>query len=269
MASTFGFIGTGNMGGALASALAQTVDHSQIFLANRTRAKAEKLAESLGVQVSDNATVAKTCTYVVLGVKPQMMAETLADIKPVLAARKDAFVLVSMAAALTMETIQEYAGGAYPVIRIMPNTPVAVGEGVIMYCYTANAESFVPEFVKGFAAAGLVDHIGEENIDAGCVVTGCAPAFADMFMEGMAESAAKIGLPQEKIAQYVAQMLLGSAKLALKSGEEFSALRIKVCSPGGSTIEGVKKLQELSFTDVVGEAVAASYRRTLEMKGKK
>ncbi|HJJ35546.1 MAG TPA: pyrroline-5-carboxylate reductase [Methanocorpusculum sp.] len=268
MEPSFGFIGTGNMGGALAVALAKTVSPSAIYLANRTRAKAETLASRIGAKVSDNATIAKSCTYVVLGVKPQMMEETLAELRPILAARTDEFVLVSMAAALSTITIQTYAGGSYPVIRIMPNTPVGVGEGVIMYCYTGNAKPFAPGFASSFSAAGLVDEIDEQYIDAGSVITGCAPAFADMFMEGMAEGAEKIGLPKEKIPQYVAQMLLGSAKLALESGEEFSALRIKVCSPGGSTIEGVKKLQELEFTRVIGEAVSASYHRTLEMKGK-
>lgn len=268
MDATFGFIGTGNMGGALAVALAKTVSPSAIYLANRTHAKAETLASRIGAKVSDNTTIARSCRYIVLGVKPQMMEETLAELRSVLGARTDNFVLVSMAAALMTSTIQAYAGGSYPVIRIMPNTPVGVGEGVVMYCYTDNAKSFVPVFTESFSAAGLIDEIDEQYIDAGCVITGCAPAFADMFMEGMAEGAAKIGLPKEKIPQYVAQMLLGSAKLALESGEEFSSLRVKVCSPGGSTIEGVKKLQELDFTRVVNEAVAASYRRTLEMKGK-
>ena len=268
MNTTFGFIGTGNMGGALVRALSKQISPSDIFLSNRTRAKAEALAKETGAQVSDNESIAVSCGYIVLGVKPQMMEETLAPLRPVLAARKDAFVLVTMAAALSCRTIQTYAGGDYPVIRMMPNTPVGVGEGVIMYCSTENARSFVPYFAESFSAAGLVDEISEEFIDAGCVITGCAPAYADMFMEGMIEGARAIGFPEEKIVPYVEQMLLGSAKLAIKTGEDPAALRVKVCSPGGSTIEGVKKLQELDFCGTIKEAAVASYKRTLEMKGK-
>ena len=262
----FGFIGTGNMGGALASALAKKIPGKEILLANRTRAKAEELAKKLGADTGENAEVAASCKYIMLGVKPQMMKETLGAISSVLAERKDEFVLVSMAAALTCKTIQEYAGCDFPVIRIMPNTPVSVGEGVIMYCSTENAKQYTAYFAECFSEAGLVDAIDEEYIDAGCVVTGCAPAYADMFMEGMIEGALEIGLPKDKIRRYVEQMLLGSAKLALESGEEPSALRVKVCSPGGSTIEGVKKLQELNFCGIVKEAAVASYKRTLEMK---
>lgn len=268
MTITFGFIGTGNMGGALAVALAKTVNPSSIYLANRTKEKAETLASQIGAHVSDNKKIAASCTYIILGVKPQMMKETLAELAPVLAKRTDAFVLVSMAAALTTDTIQDYANGTYPIIRIMPNTPVRVGEGVIMYCNTESARPYIHDFTKSFAAAGLVDAIDEQHIDAGSVITGCAPAYADMFMEGMAIGAEKIGLPKEKIVKYITQMLLGSAKLAQNSEDDFSTLRIKVCSPGGSTIEGVKKLQNLEFTTAIASAVSASYNRTLEMKGK-
>ena len=268
MNKTFGFIGTGNMGGALALALSKKVSPSDIFLSNRTREKAEALASKIGAQVSDNASIAASCGYIVLGVKPQMMEETLEPLRAVLASRKDEFVLVTMAAALTCSTIQEFAGGDYPVIRMMPNTPVSVGEGVVMYCYTENARAYAPYFAESFAAAGLVDEISEEFIDAGCVITGCAPAYADMFMEGMRDGAKAIGFPEDKIVRYVEQMLLGSAKLALETGEDPASLRVKVCSPGGSTIEGVKKLQELEFCRIIKEGALASYKRTLEMKGK-
>ena len=128
---TYGFIGTGNMGGALARAAAATVENRRdLWLANRTMTKAAALADELGATVADNEAIAKECDYILLGVKPQLMGEMLASIAPVLKERTTPFCLISMAAGLTVERLQEMAGGAYPVIRILPNTAVAVGEGV-------------------------------------------------------------------------------------------------------------------------------------------
>ena len=126
-----GFLGCGNMGGALAGACAKRTKH--ILLANRTPAKAEALAAELNCQAADNRAVAERCDLIFLGVKPQMMGALLAELAPVLSARQDRFVLVSMAAGLTIGTIRAMAGGNYPVIRIMPNTPAAIGEGMILY----------------------------------------------------------------------------------------------------------------------------------------
>ena len=137
---TYGFIGTGNMGGALARAAAKAVEvRSSIVLANRTPEKAARLADEIGASVADNLTVARECDYILLGVKPQMMADMLAEIAPALQERTTPFVLLSMAAGLTIQRIREMAGGDYPVIRIMPNTAVAVGEGVTMYCCSGPA----------------------------------------------------------------------------------------------------------------------------------
>ena len=129
---TYGFIGTGNMGGALATAVAKR--GMDIFLANRTPEKAETLAAKIGATVTDNLTIANTCDYIFLGVKPQMMAETLMPLQQTFATRSTPFVLVSMAAGLTISAIQKMAGGDYPVIRIMPNTACAVGAGMTLYC---------------------------------------------------------------------------------------------------------------------------------------
>ena len=110
MNNTFGFISTGNMGGAVARAAAKTMAGEQIFLCNRTMAKAENLAAELGCKTATADEIAAQCGYIILGVKPQMMKELLYTLAPVLAARKDEFVLVSMAAGLTMAQLQEMAG---------------------------------------------------------------------------------------------------------------------------------------------------------------
>lgn len=130
----YGFIGCGNMGGAVARAVCRGVGPENVVLANRTPAKAEALAEALGCRAATNDVVAQDCDVIFLGVKPQMMADMLAGIAPILAKRSGRFVLVTMAAGLSMARVREMAGGAYPIIRIMPNTPVSLGAGMTQYC---------------------------------------------------------------------------------------------------------------------------------------
>ena len=262
MQHTFGFIGTGNMGGALACAAAKAVDPDRIFLTNKTRAKADALAEKLGAHVSTTAEISHSCTYLFLGVKPQMMADLLAEMAPVLAARSDRFILVSMAAGLTMETIRAMAGGSYPVIRIMPNTPVSVGEGVILYDATPDvAEEELALFLTALRKGGLLDRLPEHLIDAGSAVAGCGPAFADLFLEALADGGVACGLPRAKALAYAAQMLKGAAALQLESGAHPGQLKDAVCSPGGSTIAGVRALEQRAFRAAAMEAVEAAYQK--------
>ena len=134
-----GFIGTGNMGGALASAAARSGE-VEVLLANRTKVKAETLAERIGAVVSSNEIVAREADHIFLGVKPQMIVDVLKGIAPALKERKSAPVLISMVTGLDIARIQELAGGDYPVIRIMPNMPAAVGEGVIFYACSGNCD---------------------------------------------------------------------------------------------------------------------------------
>lgn len=264
---SFGFIGTGNMGGALAKAAAKAIKN--ICLSNKTAAKAEALAVELGCKAVSVAEAAKNSGYIFLGVKPQIMADLLKQIAPILAARADEFVLVSMAAGVTMADIRAMAGRDYPVIRIMPNTPVAVGEGVILYDTTENV---TPEMIQGFCDglqyAGLLDRLPEKLIDAGSAVAGCGPAFACLFMEALADGGVACGLPRAKAMEYAAQMLLGTAALALESGQHPGQLKDAVCSPGGSTIAGVRALEQGGFRAAAMNAVDAAYRRTKEL-GKK
>lgn len=263
---TFGFIGTGNMGGALATAAAKVIPAENILLSNRTPEKAAALASELGCKASSVETVAATAGYIFLGVKPQVMAVLLAEIAPVLAAREDDFVLVSMAAGLTMADIRRMAGADCPVIRIMPNTPVAVGSGVILYDATENvSDDALAQFCDGMSAGGMLDRLPEKLIDAGSAIAGCGPAFACLFLEALADGAVACGLPRDKALIYGEQMLLGTAKLALESGQHPGKLKDAVCSPGGSTIAGVGALEEGNFRGSAMNAVKAAYKRTKEL----
>lgn len=260
-----GFIGCGNMGGALARAVCKSTGATSVVLANRTPAKAEALANELRCLVSDNQTVAAACDWIFLGVKPQMMADMLADIAPTLEDRESPFVLVTMAAGMTCETIAQLAGGDYPVVRIMPNTPAAIGKGMIQVCSRGVSEEQMAEFTAMLAPAGLLDPIDEKLIDAASSVSGCGPAFVYLFIEALADGGVACGLPRAKAMQYAAQMVAGSAEMVLQSGQHPGALKDAVCSPGGTTIQGVRALEANGLRSAAMEAVIAAYEKTLKM----
>lgn len=260
-----GFIGCGNMGGAIAKAVCAVAEPSRVFLANRTPAKAEKLAAALGCNTATNAAVFSGCELIFLGVKPQMMAGVLAEAAPLLAQRTDRFVLVTMAAGLTMAQINRMAGGEYPILRIMPNTPAALGMGMIQYCSAGVTDAELSEFLQLMAPAGRLDALDEHLIDAASGVSGCGPAYAYLFIEALADGGVACGLPRAKAMEYAAQMLAGSAQMVLQTGQHPGALKDAVCSPGGSTIQGVRTLEERAFRGAVMDAVIAAFNKNRDL----
>lgn len=266
MFNTIGFIGCGNMGGAMARAVRMSAPEVELFFANRSPEKAQALASELAGQVQTNEWVAQNCSLIFLGVKPQLMGDVLSDLAPVLAGRTDRFVLLTMAAGLTTHTIREMAGGEYPVARIMPNTPCAIGSGVVQLCCLDVVDGEREELKLLLSGAGLVDELDEGLIDAACAVSGCGPAFAYMFLDALAQGGISCGLNEDKALLYAAKMLEGAAKLAQQSEKTPAELRQAVCSPGGATIQGVHALERAKFPEIVAEAVKAAYQRTLELK---
>lgn len=262
MFQSIGFLGTGQMGGALARAAVKGAQGARVLLANRTPAKAQALADQLGCQATDNQTVAAQCQLIFLGVKPQMMEGLLKSIAPVLAGRKDRFVLASMAAGLTARRIQELAGADYPVIRLMPNTPAEVGAGVIQFCGVDVEPGELKDFQTLLAPAGLVDQVDEGLIDAACALSGCGPAFCALLAEALADGAVACGLPRDKARRYAAQTMEGTAKLMRQTGQHPGAVKDAVCSPGGSTIQGVRVLEANGFRAAAIDAVIAAFEKT-------
>ncbi len=261
-----GFIGAGNMGGALAAATARAVGGENLLIADLDTQKAADLAATIGAATADGDTVAAQCDYIFLGVKPQVMEAALTALRPVWATRGEKPVLISMAAGLTVACIQDWSGGM-PVIRIMPNTPVAVGEGMTLYTLSADVTAAQKaDFVAMMAASGRISELPESLIDAGCAVSGCGPAFAYLFMEALAAGGAEKGLDPALALEYAAQTVLGAAKMVQQTGRDPIALKDAVCSPGGATLQGVRALDEGGFRTVTMSAVDAAYRRTLEMK---
>ena len=170
---------------------------------------------------------------------------------------------------LVLESLQALLGAYNPIIRIMPNTPVGVGEGMIVWCASANAIKADKElFLDVLAHAGTLDELPESLIDAATAVMGCGPAFVDLFIEALADGGVKCGLPRDKALTYATQMVLGSAKLVKESGKHPAELKDAVCSPGGSTIAGVAALEDGAFRASVIDAVESAFVRTKELSGK-
>ena len=253
-----GFIGAGNMGSALASAASHT-EGVTLYISDTNEAKCKELATALNAKVSTNAEIASECDYVFLAVKPQHIAAVIDEFKDALGSG----TIVSMAAGVSVGKLEAYFGKAVPIIRIMPNTPVAVGSGVILSSpnklVTKKTEA---EFLTLLKHAGEIDIIDEELIDAGTAVSGCSPAFVYMFIDALTKGGAEAGLDRNKAQLYAAKTLIGAATLLLESGKTPEELRIAVCSPGGSTIEGVRALESGNLYELVSGAVKASYEKT-------
>lgn len=264
--ATLGFIGTGNMGGALARAACKSIPCDQVFLANRTPEKARALAEELNCFTADNEAIAENADLIFLGVKPQMMEDLLAELRPVLEKRESRFLLISMAAGLTIPRIQELAGKEYPVIRIMPNTPSAIGEGMIFYdCSAQVTPQDTQVFLASLSGAGRLAPLADRLMDAGSAVAGCGPAFADLFLEALADGGVACGLPRALAMESAAQMMIGAAKLMLETGKHPGQLKDEVCSPGGATIQGIRTLEEAGFRGAVMDAVIAAWEKSVDL----
>ncbi len=258
----YGFIGCGNMGGALARALANTT--KDIMLSDFIPEKAEALAGELGCKFGTNKDIAENCDRIFLGVKPQVMRETLAEISDILKATKP--LLITMAAGLKTDTITDTLGEMLPVIRIMPNTPVSVGAGMILYCRNSLvSDDVLDSFVADMKYSGTLDLIDEDLIDAGCSVSGCGPAFMFMFIDALSRGGVSCGLKSEQAIKYAANTMLGAAKLLLSSDKTPEELKQAVCSKGGSTIMGVNAFEDGGLYELAQKAVEASYKRNIEL----
>ena len=262
-----GFIGCGNMGSALASAAIKAVGCKDIYVSDFLPEKAQEFCDATGANVSANEEIAKECDYIFLGVKPQVMDKTIDGINHILKNRADDFTVVTMAAGLSIDAIEKMIGAHVPVIRIMPNTPCRVGEGVVLYSTNDRISALKTEaFEKILSKCGTVDRIPENLIDAASAVSGCGPAFVYLFIEALADGGVLCGLPRNKALIYAAQTVKGAAEMVLETGAHPGALKDAVCSPGGTTIEGVKALEDGGFRANAMEAVAAAYEKTLKLK---
>lgn len=249
-----GFIGAGNMGGALALAAMKKVGGDKVSVACSSEASTAAHAEEI---TADSR-------YVFLGVKPQMLRSVVQSLEKPL--HEADTVFVSMIAGVSLDTLRQLLGADKKIIRIMPNTPCAVGQGLILYAANGRvSEDELCAFRELMAPAGALDELNEHLIDAASAVSGCGPAYAYLFIEALADGGVKNGLPRAKAQRYAAQMLLGSAEMVLRTGRHPGQLKDEVCSPGGSTIAGVAALERSGFRSACIEAVDAAVEKTKQL----
>ena len=259
-----GFIGCGNMGGALARAVAKAVGGDYVAVNDYFAEKAQVLANECGASVLSAQEIAQKSKFIVLGVKPQNMQQTISAFAENLKANQDA-VVITMAAGISISAIRAFIGADLPVIRIMPNTPALVGEGMILYDCVGVSPADEQAFKNAFAKAGVLDKLPEDKIDAASALSGCGPAFVYAFAEALADGAVECGVPRDKAQTYAAQTILGAGKMLLEFGHP-ADLKDAVCSPGGTTIAGVHALEKGGFRSAAMDAVLSAYKRTLELK---
>lgn len=260
-----GFIGTGNMGGAIAQSVAkQDVD---VVLSNFMKAEAENLSQKIGKGVhATNAEIAATCQVIFLGVKPYQLLNLLESLEAEITKNPEA-LWVSMSAGLTLEDISQYLPNTAGLIRMMPNTPVSIGQGMTTFSVkpsdraTHDQETFTYLMAKSGKLLSLPEHL----IDAATGISGCGPAFVYQFIEALADAGVQNGLQRADAIQLAAQTVLGAAQLVLESGQHPAVLKDQVTSPGGSTVAGVVALEEKGFRHASISAVNVAIKRTKEL----
>lgn len=266
-----GFIGIGNMGGAILSGYATTEEseNHQLMAYDMNEelcSKAKSAIPGLEICESGSALCSKA-DLIILGVKPQVIEGVLEEIKGGYDTSK---TVVSMAAGVDMAVIEKYLGNDAKVIRIMPNTPAKVGEAMIAICRNANVMPAVFNAAKEiFNSIGIAKEVEESLIDCVIGVSGSSPAYTYMYIEALTDAAEANGMERAKARVFAAQAVLGAAKMVLESSETLEQLRINVCSPNGTTIEAVNKLFENGFMDKVKEGFQAAVDRSIEMAEEK
>lgn len=262
-----GFIGVGNMGGAIMRGAFQSgfLTPYETMAYDVSEKQLTALTEAYPIQVAEsNAQLAKECEWIILAVKPVYMRGVLDEIQKYVHNRK----VISIAAGWTMDMLIDALGkdNSAQVLRVMPNTPALVGEGYTALCeettFTKQAMIWAKEL---FSTLGMVQVLPERLFDAVVAVSGSSPAYVFMFIEAMADAAVKQGMPRKMAIQAAAQAVLGSAKMVLETKEHPAALKDNVCSPAGTTIEAVETLERKGFRAAIMEAMDVCARKNRKM----
>lgn len=261
-----GFIGCGNMGGAMmhgiiSSGKCQACD---IMTSDKSKEALEVRKSELGVNITtDNKAVAEFADILFLSVKPQFYHSVIEEIKDCV--NKDK-IIVTIAPGKTLEWLLSEFGKELKIIRTMPNTPAMVGEGMMGMCPNKNVldedMALIRDICSGFSSTEV---ISENLMDVVTAVSGSSPAYVFMFIEAMADAAVADGMPRAQAYKFAAQAVLGSAKMVLDTGKHPGELKDMVCSPGGTTIEALRVLEEKGMRSAVFEAMKACVRKSRGM----
>lgn len=260
-----GFIGMGNMGRAiLAGALKEFPKEDMVFSAKTLETK-KKVYEQTGVEYTDsNAECANKCKYLILAVKPQFYDEVLKGIRYMVTPEH---VIISLAPGKTIEQLKDNLGHDKRIVRVMPNTPAMIGEGMTgISCRKEELSEVELDMLRRiFSACGKAEFIDERLMNAVVCASGSSPAFVYMFIEALADSAVRYGMPRKQAYIFAAQAVKGAAAMVLETGEHPGVLKDQVCSPAGTTIEGVAALEACGMRDAVMKASDAVYKKCTDM----
>lgn len=266
MKKTIGFIGCGNMGRAIAEGIlkAGAVSGENMYISDHHPDRLKTLEDTYHVHLTAQAETVAISDILVLGVKPHMYHDLIEEIRDQV---KEDVIIVDIAAGQTIENVQHMFGREIKVARIMPNTPAAVMEGMTALCGSANMRIEEINMMKDlFSSFGRCEILSETMVSAAGTASGASPAFIYMLIEAMADGAVLLGMKREQAYTFCAQAVLGSARMVLESGLHPGALKDQVCSPGGSTIEGVAVLENSGFRSAIIEAMRAANAKSEAMK---
>lgn len=259
--SNIGFIGAGNMGYAMLKGALSSISPENVGVTDRSFDKAESIAQETGVRhFESNADCVKNCKYVVFSIKPQVYENVVDEIRKFV---DDSKIIISLAPNVSIEMLNGMFGKNVRIVRLMPNTPALVGEGMTGYCYddalfNEEEKTFLADLFNSF---GKAVKVSEKIMSAVVCASGSSPAYVFMFIEALADSVVKYGMSRDDAYTFVAQTVLGSAKMVLESGEHPGVLKDRVCSPGGTTIRAVEKLEECGLRNALFKATEACYNK--------
>ena len=262
------FIGAGLMGEAIISGLLArgTVGAGDISASDVSAKRLEAIGDKYGVGCTgDNREAARGSEVVVLAVKPQTLAGVMAELKGTLDAGQ---MVLSIVAGASLALIGEGLGHA-PVVRAMPNTPAQIGQGITVWTATSAVGEAQREKARAILSAlGEEVYVPDEKyIDMATAVSGSGPAYIFLVIESLIDAAVHIGLPRELAEKLVIETALGSARLARQSGQHPAVLRDMVTSPGGTTAEGLLRLEERGLRAILAQAVISAYEKARRLAG--
>ncbi|HVU03765.1 MAG TPA: pyrroline-5-carboxylate reductase [Polyangiaceae bacterium] len=269
MDTKIGFLGAGNMAGALLSGLlsANVVAAANLCASDPRKERLAELSSKYGIRTtSDNAELVQSSNVVVLSVKPQVLPQVLTESGGKMGA---SHLVVSIAAGVTLAALEDKLGPGARVVRAMPNTPALAGAGATALAGGSNASSADLELARRlFDAVGRTLVLSESHLDAVTGLSGSGPGYVMLVIEALSDGGVKAGLPRDVAQLLAAQTVFGAAKLLLESGEHPAKLREMVTSPGGTTIAGLSALEAHGVRGAFIDAVEKATSRATEL-GKK
>jgi len=256
MSKKIGFIGCGNMGSSMVGGLIKSVfiKAEDIMVSTKTESSSKRLEEQFQVKTTlDSTIVVRESDVIIFAIKPFMFKQMINEIRSELTENK---LIITIAAGITINNMEEWINCNSKVIRTMPNTPALVGQAMSAVCPNKNVTKDELDYCfKIFESFGECVQLEEKDFHAFIALCGSSPAYVFMFIEAMADAAVKLGIPRAKAYKMASQSVLGSSKMVLETGKHPGELKDMVCSPAGTTIDAVVELEKLGFRNSVIQAM--------------